>query len=195
MKVILGLGNPGLKYRFSRHNLGFLVVKKLAGYKKIKVSKKAFHCLSGKGMVENQEVLLGFPLTFMNLSGEAVAPIVKSKEIKLADLLIVCDDVNLPLGKIRIRAKGSHGGHKGLGSITETLGSDHFPRLRIGVGRPQTKPEKVQLRQRSMLSRYVLGSFNKKEIKIINEAIEKAVSACLVWIKEGIQAAMNKFNK
>ncbi len=188
MKVILGLGNPGISYRFSRHNLGFLVVKSLARAESIKIKQRAFNCLLGKGRIENQGVLLGFPLTFMNLSGEAVASIVKQKKIKLADLLIILDDVNLPLGKIRIRAKGSQGGHKGLRSIIERLGTKNFARLRIGVGLP---PENAK---GNRLTRHVLGRFNKREIKIINEATELAASASVVWIKAGIATAMSRFN-
>lgn len=168
----MGLGNPGLRFRFNRHNLGFLVVERL-----------------GKsGALEHQRVLLVNPLTFVNLSGQAASSIVKRRKIRLKDLLIICDDVNLPLGRMRIRAAGSDGGHKGLRSIIEALGTKSFPRLRIGVGRPQTKAEKDKL------SRYVLGNFNKKEIKIINETIEEAASCCVVWAKEGIAAAMSRFN-
>ncbi len=188
MKVILGLGNPGIGYRFSRHNLGFLVVKSLARAESIKIKQRAFNCLLGKGRIENQEVLLGFPLTFMNLSGEAVALIVKQKKIKLTDLLIVSDDVNLPLGKIRIRAKGSDGGHKGLRSIIGRLQTEDFPRLRIGVSTPRVNAK------RGKLTRHVLGRFNKREIKIINKAIELAASASVVWVKAGVATAMDRFN-
>jgi PTH1 family peptidyl-tRNA hydrolase len=188
VRVILGLGNPGLRYKFSRHNLGFLVVEKLAKNNSIEINQKALNCLLGKGRIEGQQAFLAKPLTFMNLSGEAVAQIVKRKKTKFEDLLIICDDVNLPLGKIRIRAKGTDGGHKGLRSIIEALGSKDFPRLRIGVGTPQVVAEKVAF------TRHLLGRFNKKEIEIVNEAIERAVSCCEVWAKVGILAAMNRFN-
>lgn len=188
MKVILGLGNPGLRFRFSRHNLGFLVVEKLAKDSRIKTTQKAFGCLLGQGKIKGEQLLLARPLTFMNLSGEAAVAIVRWKKVKLADLLAICDDVNLPLGKIRLRPKGSDGGHKGLRSIIGALASRDFPRLRIGVGIPQVKADENRLRK------YVLGRFNKKEIKIINETIEKAVAASIIWAKEGIAAAMNKFN-
>jgi len=172
VKAILGLGNPGLRFRFNRHNLGFMVVERL-----------------GKsGALKHQQVLLVKPLTFVNLSGQAASSIIKRRKIRLKDLLIICDDVHLPLGKIRIRAAGSDGGHKGLRSIIEALETKSFPRLRIGVGAPQTEAKKDKL------SRYVLGNFNKKEIKIINEATEEAASCCAVWAKEGIAAAMSRFN-
>ncbi len=188
MKVILGLGNPGLNFRFSRHNLGFLVIERLARRHKIKIKQKLFNCLLGKGWIGNQEVSLAEPLTFMNLSGEVVALIVKRQKIRLADLLVVCDDVNLPLGKIRIRPKGSAGGHKGLSSIIAALGTTAFPRLRIGVGRPAAGAGK------SKLSKYVLGRFNKQEIKTIKETVEEAASASAVWAEQGITPAMNQFN-
>ena len=188
MKVILGLGNPGLKYKFSRHNLGFLVVEKLAKSYSIKIKKKGFNYLWGKGLIGNQEVFLGKPLSFMNLSGETAASIVKQKKIELKDLLIVLDDVNLPLGKIRIRPKGSDGGHKGLRSIIEAIGSGNFSRLRIGIGVPQSWAEKPNL------TRHVLGRFNKREIKIINAAVEEAQAVSEVWIRDGIASAMNRYN-
>ena len=188
MKAILGLGNPGLKFKFSRHNLGFLVVERLAKAKKIKLTKRIWFCLLGTGAIGSQEILLAKPLTYVNLSGRAAALIVKRKRIKIKNLLVICDDVNLPLGKIRIRAAGSDGGHKGLRSIIETLEARDFARLRIGVGLPQKN------RTEDKLSSYVLGKFNKEEIEIINKAVEEAICASIVWTTEGIAAAMNKFN-
>lgn len=189
MKAILGLGNPGLRFKFSRHNLGFLVVERLAKKKKIRINHKAFHCLGAKARIGNQQVLLLKPLTYVNLSGLAASLVVKkNKRLSLKDLLVICDDINLPLGKIRMRLCGSDGGHKGLRSIIEALDSKDFARLRIGVGTAQAK-------SKNQLSNYVLGNFNKSEIKIINTAIEKAVSASIVWVTEGINAAMNRFNR
>ena len=184
MKVILGLGNPGLRFRFSRHNLGFLVVEKLAKAKKVKIT---------------QQLLLVKSSTFVNLSGQAAAKIVKQTKIQLKDLLVICDDINLPLGKIRIKPRGSEGGHKGLCSIIKALGTGDFPRLRIGVGTPQKRAEEGRLRsckqERGILSKYVLGCFNRKEIKIINEAVEETVRCCQVWAEEDIATAMNRFNR
>ena len=184
MKIILGLGNPGLRFRASRHNLGFLTVEALAGAHRIKIKQRRDRCLLGKGKIATEEVILGFPLTLMNLSGEAVAVLVKQNEVELKDLLIVCDDIDLGLGKIRMRSKGTAGGHNGLKYIIELLGSDNFPRLRIGVGRPKT----------AKLTGHVLGRFNKQERKVIDEKLQEAVSSLEIWIKEGIQAAMNEFN-
>jgi len=188
VKIIIGLGNPGLRFKFSRHNLGFLVVEKLAKSNSIKINQKTLNCLLGKGRIEHQQVFLAKPLTFMNLSGEAVAQIVKRKKTNLEDLLIICDDVNLPLGKIRIRVEGTDGGHKGLRSIIERLGSKDFARLRVGVGAPEFKAESGKL------TGHVLGRFNKKEIKIVNAAEKIAAAACVVWAKDGIAKAMNQFN-
>jgi len=164
--------------------LGFLVVEALARVNRIKIKQRTFSCLLGKGTIANQEVLLGLPSTFVNLSGAAACAITKHEKLDLKDLLIVCDDVNLPLGKIRIRSKGSDGGHKGLRSIIEALGNKDFGRLRIGVERPG----------QGALSGHVLGRFNKRENKIISETIEKAVRAIETWLKTGIQAAMDQFN-
>lgn len=185
MKVILGLGNPGLKFKFSRHNLGFLVVEKLAKSQKIEINQRGFSCLFGQGKLEANDLFLAKPLTFMNLSGQAASSIVKKKKIDLADLLVVVDDVNLPVGRIRIRPGGSDGGHRGLRSIIEALGTQEFPRLRIGAG---AQPGKARL------SAHVLSRFNKSQTKIINEALEKACECSIIWTKEGIQAAMNRFN-
>jgi PTH1 family peptidyl-tRNA hydrolase len=187
VKVILGLGNPGLRYKFSRHNLGFLVVERLAKAKRIRITRRAFNSLYGQGTIGEQEVLLAKPCTFVNLSGQAANSIVKRKKIDLKDLLVVCDDINLSLGEIRIRGKGSDGGHNGLRSIIDALGSQAFARLRIGVGSPAQRA--------GGLSHYVLGRFNRQENKVISETIEKAAGASELWIEEGIERAMNRFNK
>lgn len=188
MKVIVGLGNPGLRFKYSRHNLGFWVVEYLAQTRDIEINQKGFKSLIGQGVLAGEKVLLVKPLTFMNLSAEAVGPLVRQKKIELSELLVVCDDVNLPLGKIRLRAKGSDGGHKGLRSIINGLASSDFARLRIGVGAEHLKTAKPDLTE------HVLGKFNKQEVKTIKAAAEEAAAVCLTWIKDGIGAAMNKFN-
>lgn len=186
MKVILGLGNPGRRFRFNRHNLGFLAVEQLGKLLKIEINQRASTCLLGKGRIGHQRLLLGLPLTFMNLSGTAAASLLKQAKIQLKDLLIICDDVNLSVGRMRLRPGGSAGGHKGLASIIAALASEKFPRLRIGAGRPQ--------KSRGALSQHVLSGFNKKEIKLISKVIDRAVDCAQVWTKEGITKAMNKFN-
>jgi len=183
LKIILGIGNPGLRYKFSRHNLGFLVVEALAKENKIKLTRKNYNYLFGQASVDKQRLVLVKPLSFVNRSGEAAALIIKQKKIDLKDLLIVCDDINLPLGKIRIRGTGSEGGHNGLRSIIQSLGSKDFPRLRIGVDRAGVE-----------LSRHVLGRFKRAETKIITEAIERSADCCRVWLSDGIAVAMDRFN-
>ncbi|MBN2096980.1 MAG: aminoacyl-tRNA hydrolase [Candidatus Omnitrophica bacterium] len=184
MKAIIGLGNFGLRYRDTRHNLGFLVIERLAKKHRIKIKQKLFHCLLGVGLLEEELVLLAQPQTFVNLSGQAAREIVKQKKIALPDLLVVCDDINLPLGKIRLKADGSDGGHKGLRSIITALGKSAFARLRIGIGR----------KKQGGLSKFVLARFPKAENKIINQAQEQAVACIEDWVALGINAAMNKFN-
>jgi PTH1 family peptidyl-tRNA hydrolase len=186
VKAIIGLGNPGLKYIATRHNVGFLVVRHLARVRKIRLRQRLFHSLSGRGRIGACEVLLGLPNTYMNLSGEAVAEIVKAKKIALEDLLVVCDDINLPLGKMRIRPRGSDGGHKGLRSIIKELGSEDFSRLRVGIGLPQHKEQD--------LSKYVLARFKRSELKSVEEVVEEAARASQVWVQQGVTTAMNKFN-
>ena len=191
MKLIVGLGNPEPKYKWTPHNLGFLVIEAIAEKYQIEVNKRKFRMLLGGGLVGSEKVLLGLPYTYMNLSGAAVASVVRWKRVDLRDLIVICDDVNLELGRIRIKSRGGYGGHMGLGSIIDFLGSESFPRLRIGVG----SAERIFLaKRRKTLTDYVLHSFNKEELEVIVPSIERAVEACWVWVTEGIVAAMNKFN-
>ncbi len=186
VKAIIGLGNPGLKYRATRHNVGFLVVKELARKRRVRIRQKVFHSLVATTTISGESVILAQPLTYMNLSGQAVREMVKTKKIALKNLLVICDDVSLPVGRLRIRAKGSDGGHKGLRSIIEELGSENFTRLRVGVGSPNENFE---------LSNYVLSKFDKSEVDRITDAIEEALICSQLWIKDGITTAMNRFNR
>lgn len=170
MKLVCGLGNPGLKYKNTRHNIGFLVVDNFAKVNKFKINKK--------------ELILLKPKTYMNNSGDAVKAAVDRLKIGLKDILIVCDDVNLKLGIIRLRASGRSGGHKGLKSIIERLHSENFNRLRIGIG----------LERNGMLKDYVLSGFKSAERPLLKKIINTATDAITVWAEEGIEAAMNKFN-
>jgi PTH1 family peptidyl-tRNA hydrolase len=184
VKVICGLGNPGRRYRRTRHNLGFRVVELLAKEEKISMRNKAYHSLVADAVISGQEVLLVKPLTFVNSSGLALREIVDSEEIGLENILVICDDINLPLGKLRIRRKGAHGGHKGLKSITEHLGTSNFPRLRIGVGSPgETLPVD-----------YVLSGFKRSESRVVAEAVKSAAQAARTWVSPGIDECMNRFN-
>ena len=185
--MIVGLGNPGKDYEYTRHNLGFLVVENLAKQCQLKFSSSSLtKGLVTEGHIEGQPVLLLLPTTYVNHSGLAVKSIVQKKEISFSDLLIVCDDLAIDFGQIRLRAKGSDGGHNGLTSIIEHLGTQEFPRLRLGIGRPPAPRDTVD---------YVLGKFNKEERKELNHFIDEATECCLVWLKDGTNKAMGQFNR
>lgn len=197
MKLIVGLGNPGRIYRESRHNIGFSVIKALSRIYKIPLKKDNTFSLSGKGKLEGESLVLALPLTFMNLSGIAVSALVKKYKIDLPrlareergleNLLVVCDDLDLGFGVIKIRPSGSSGGHQGLGSIIDSLGSQGFSRLRVGIGRP--------LSAQTDAASFVLSPFAKKEKEKIKELIENACDCCRVWVREGITESMNIFNR
>lgn len=184
-KLIVGLGNPGKEYERTRHNIGFEVVELFARLNTIGINRRAGRALVGDGNVRNIRVFVMQPQTYMNLSGDAVVAFTRQKPIGPADIMVVTDDINLPVGKIRIRPGGSDGGHNGLKSITAQLQSRDYPRLRIGVGAPADSATQVD---------FVLGKFNPTDRKMIDETIERAVSALETWLSEGLQAAMNKFN-
>lgn len=187
MKLILGLGNPGKDYIDSRHNIGFSVIRALAKNYKISFKKeKGIPALSGKGRIEDRGVLLAIPLTFMNLSGLAAAGLLKKYKISLDNLLVVCDDMDLELGRLKIRPEGSSGGHRGLDSIIEKLKKTEFPRLRVGIGRP---PQGIDA------SDYVLTGFARKEKGALENGIKKACACCGVWVKQNIIKSMGIFNQ
>ncbi|MBC8436394.1 MAG: aminoacyl-tRNA hydrolase [Candidatus Omnitrophica bacterium] len=187
MKLIVGLGNPGDFYADSRHNIGFSVIRALSkGLKAPLKRDKGTFSLSGRAGYAKQSLILAMPLTFMNLSGNAVADLAKKYRIDLNNLLVVCDDLDLEFGRIRIRARGSSGGQRGLASIIEVLGSDKFARLRIGIGRPVKAKE---------ASEYVLSPFTGKEKKQMLKVLSKAQECCETWVNQGITEAMNIFNQ
>ncbi|MBM3246605.1 MAG: aminoacyl-tRNA hydrolase [Candidatus Omnitrophica bacterium] len=187
MKLIVGLGNPGRIYLNSRHNIGFSAVKLLGRSFKISLKKDAgTFSLSGKGRIGNQNIILALPLSFMNLSGLAASALMKKYKIDLEDLLVVCDDLDLELGRLKIRPFGSSGGHRGLASIIEHLNSDKFPRLRVGIGRPSAKTE---------ASEYVLSGFTKREKQEVTDMLERACACCQSWAVAGIEDTMNIFNR
>ncbi len=190
MKLIIGLGNPGNEYKWTRHNVGFEAIDKLAYDFNINVNKNKFKAIYGEGIIHGEKVLLIKPLTYMNLSGECVRDFLNFyKDIELSDILVICDDINLPLGSIRIRKKGSDGGQNGLKNIIYQLGSDSFPRLRIGIGQ---KPPHFTL------ANFVLSKFNKYEEEDIVKGITNATDAIEIFIKDkenGLSNAMNLFNK
>jgi PTH1 family peptidyl-tRNA hydrolase len=184
MKLIVGLGNPGVTYAKTRHNIGFELVDALASAHGIKVDRRQARALVGRGTINETPVLLVKPQTFMNLSGVAVAALLKAENVTLTDLLVLVDDIRLPVGKIRLRAQGSAGGQNGLKSLIASLESDQWARLRIGVGEP---PEGSQID-------WVLSRFATADRKVMDETLITAMGAVEVWLKDGIETAMNRFN-
>ena len=188
MKLIVGLGNPGILYGGSRHNIGYSVVKALARGHRISLKKEpGVPALAGKCRIKQHDVILALPLTYMNLSGGAVIQLVKKYTIDLQDILAVCDDLNLEFGRFRIRPSGSAGGHKGITSIINSLKSQDFGRLRIGIGRPAGSGRNI--------SEFVLSSFSRSDKIRLKEIIAEAGSCCEMWISEGIEKCMNEFNR
>ncbi len=186
-RLIVGLGNPGREYEYTRHNLGFLAVRSLAQKCDLKFqSKSSLNGMIAEGKVDNHRLWVLMPLTFVNNSGEAVSKMIHYHKIDLNDVLIVCDDVAVDFGQLRLRVKGSHGGHNGLRSIIEHLGSGDFSRLRLGVGKPSAKEDMVN---------FVLGEFNKTQKAQLNDFIEEATQCCLMWLNDGITKAMEQFNR
>lgn len=186
MKLIVGLGNPGLIYAGSRHNIGFAVLKFLASSLKVSFKRdNSVLALTGLSKFGRKDLILAMPQTFMNLSGVAVKSLLKKFKAKPEDLLVVCDDLDLDLGRIKIRQNGSSGGHRGLNSIIEHLGTQNFNRLRIGIGRPNGRTDAAE---------YVLESFLNKEKLIVQEVKVDALNCCLSWAEKGIVETMNTFN-
>lgn len=184
MKLVVGICNPGTRYAGTRHNLGGRVVEHLAEQHGIGLTRRRFDALVGDGSVEDQRVLLVKPQTFVNLSGSAVAPLVRWHRCPLEDLLVLCDDIDLAPGQLRLRPCGSSGGHKGLKSIAACLGTEAFPRLRLGIGRGRAA-DPVD---------HVLGRFTAQEEELIAEAVVRAADAVRQWLREGIGPTMNTVN-
>ena len=185
MKLVVGLGNPGQAYRYTRHNVGFQVLDGLSETLGLSFSREKYRGQIAEGAVDGCKLLLLKPMTFMNKSGESVARAARNKVSDPGDILVVYDDVDLPLGKIRLRKGGSPGTHNGMRSVLERLGAQDVPRLRIGVG------EKAGGRD---LADHVLSTFRPEEKPVVTEAVERAVQACLSFLEEGIETAMNRFN-
>lgn len=185
MKLIVGLGNPGIKYQLSRHNMGFLVLDALAKERNIEIRQKKFDSCFGKGKISSSTVLLAKPLTFMNLSGVAIKKILGYFKIDFKDLIVVHDDLDLPFNSIRIKIGGGHGGHKGLLSIIDYLGRSEFIRIRLGIGKPNSK---------EMVEGYVIQHFTDNEMKLLPYIITRACDAVVEVISSGIQPAMCQFN-
>ncbi|MBI4708191.1 MAG: aminoacyl-tRNA hydrolase [Candidatus Omnitrophica bacterium] len=187
MKLIIGLGNPGDIYQDSRHNIGFSIIRSLCKDCKVSLKKESgINAVSAKIKLANDLCVLALPLTYMNLSGNAVKGLLKRHEIETNDLLVVCDDLDLELGRLKIKPSGSSGGHRGVESVIKSIDTQQFSRLRIGIGRPKAGAE---------VSEYVLKQFSRKEKATVHEAIEQAKECILIWIEKGATEAMNRFNK
>jgi len=185
MKLVVGLGNPGTQYAGTRHNVGFEVLRALAAKHGVSSPRARFQGETVEANIGGEKVLLLTPLTYMNLSGGSVLAARDFYKIELDDLLIICDDFALPLAKLRFRAKGSSGGQKGLEDVIRRLGTDEFPRLRIGIGSPPPGRD---------VTGYVLGKFTKEEQPEIDSALTRAVEAAAIWTKTGTQQCMNQYN-
>ena len=184
MLVVVGLGNPGLRYRASRHNVGFRVVDLISKQWSIKLGERRAKAVVGKGTFLGHEVVLAKPRTFMNNSGEGVEYLLTRFAARPSDLLIIYDEMALPLGKLRLRPDGSDAGHNGIRSIIDAVGTIAFPRLRIGIGGPQGD---------GAIS-HVLGGFSKDEQKVIDDALERAAEAAKCLLEENIDVAMGRYN-
>lgn len=185
MKIIVGLGNPGRTYLRTRHNLGFRVVEELAARYGLRFSKRQFNAEIADGTVAGVRVLLVKPQTFMNASGEAVAPLAGYYQVPPEDVLAIHDDLDLTPGKLRVRRSGSAGGHRGIASLIERLGTKEFPRVKIGIGHPEGPIEVVD---------YVLQVFSADEAAVMERTVAEAADAVEVFLKDGLDAAMRKYN-
>lgn len=183
MKIIVGLGNPGEKYETTRHNVGFITVDLLADAFDTEISLKGLLCFYNTFRLDGEKILVVKPQTYMNLSGDCVGQLARYYKVANEDILVVADDLSLPVGTMRFRTKGSSGGHNGLKSIIAHLGGDDFPRLKIGIGRGDDVID------------YVLGHFGKEEWEKISEMMKLAVDAIKLWITDGDAAVMNRYNK
>ena len=186
MKVIVGLGNPGVRHQGNRHNIGFQVADKLAENNHIPISKKRLKAFYGIGKIDSQEVVLAKPMTFMNRSGEAVRRIADFFEVGMEDLIVVHDDLDLPFGRLRFKRRGGDGGHQGVHSIIEAMGGNTFLRLKVGIGRPPRGME---------VAEYVLCNFDEMQQPHLSEIRSRAAEALVVMLSEGLEAAMNRYQK
>lgn len=185
MYLIVGLGNPGKEYENTRHNMGFKVLNKLSEKYNIPITKSKFNGKYGAGTIENEKVILLEPQTYMNLSGESIKPMLDFYKVAPSNLLVIYDDIDVEPGKIKIRMKGGPGSHNGMKSVVNEVGTEEFPRVRVGIGQPIIKLAMID---------YVIGYVPEEELKILNDGIEKAEEAVEEILKHGIDYAMNKFN-
>ncbi|BAD62624.1 MULTISPECIES: aminoacyl-tRNA hydrolase [Shouchella] len=185
MKLVVGLGNPGKKYEHTRHNIGFDIIDRCAQKLDLPLDKQKFKAIYGEKRIGSEKVVLLKPLTYMNLSGEAVRPFMDYFNISNDELVVIYDDLDLPVGKIRLRKKGSAGGHNGIKSLIAHLGTEDFNRIRVGIGRPAHGEPVVH---------YVLDTYRKEELAFMNEAAEKSAKAIEAWLEKPFLEVMNTFN-
>jgi peptidyl-tRNA hydrolase, PTH1 family len=186
VKLIVGLGNPGREYRWTRHNMGFLLIDELAGKNGISLSRRGLKAVYGRGRIAGEEVILAKPQTFMNLSGEAVQRLLHFFKVPAEDLIVIQDDLDLPWGTVRIRLRGGSGGHRGIQSIREAIGRDEFTRVKIGIGRPATSHRDP--------ADYVLDALEEAEREEVRGFLKRSADAVEILLAEGPQKAMNRFH-
>ena len=185
MKLIVGLGNPGRSYQDTRHNIGFMIADKIAGDFGISFSKKKFDTVYGRGLIEDNEILLVKPLAYMNRSGPPVQQLARYYRIQSKDMLVIHDDIDLAYGRLKIKEKGGHGGHNGIRSLIDAFGGGDFVRLRIGVGRSETGSD---------VTGHVLGKFSAQQIQFLDRIIKNARNAVVTILSHGTKVGMNLFN-
>jgi PTH1 family peptidyl-tRNA hydrolase len=186
VKIIVGLGNPGIPYQMTRHNIGFQVIDRLANINDISIHTKRFKSLYGIGWVNSQKVILAKPLTFMNRSGEAVKKAADFFHLGMEDLIVVHDDLDLPFGRLRFKQRGGDGGHQGVRSVIESMGGNNFLRLKVGIGRPPQGMDPTA---------YVLEAFDKVEQSLLDSILFRAGESLRVMLLEGLRKAMDQFQK
>ncbi|MDA3847604.1 MAG: aminoacyl-tRNA hydrolase [Vallitaleaceae bacterium] len=186
MYIIVGLGNPGLKYETTKHNIGFEVIERLGFEHNIKIDRKKHKALIGQGVIKGRKVILVKPQTYMNLSGESIRSILDFYNLSAANVMIIYDDTSLELGALRIRLKGSAGGHNGVKSLIQHLGTDEFVRIKVGVGE---KPPGWDLAD------YVLSQFTKQEIPIMIDTVKETAKAVEMILDQGVTVSMNQYNR
>jgi PTH1 family peptidyl-tRNA hydrolase len=186
VKLIVGLGNPGIEYQFTPHNMGFLAIDRLADELGVEVRNRQCRALTARAFIAEEPVLLAKPETFMNLSGLSVRELVAKHEAGLNDLILIYDELDLPLGALRVRERGSSAGHNGMESIIGALGTQELLRIRLGIGLDRKVGDSVK---------YVLTPFRKAQLEIVGDVLDQAVEAVQVIVKDGAGAAMNRFNR
>ena len=183
--LIVGLGNPGLEYKHTRHNFGFMTIEHLAGRLNVTLKRMKFKAMIAETRLDGKLVVLAKPLTFMNDSGNSVGPLTRYFKVPLGNLLVMHDDLDLPLGSVRLRPQGGSSGQRGMASIINRLGTQEFPRMRLGIGRPPGQMDPVD---------YVLQPFQAQEVELKKMVLDQAADAAETFIRAGIEAAMNKYN-